>query len=318
MQNKKKQRKPWIQRGPLKTFLFFLGFSAVIWLFVQFSKQYIEPVELPIKYVNVPQDKILSSDIPGVLDLRVRDYGINIARYKLFPPELEIDVTEAREQDGQLVYDLQAQKTAVLSQINLDYEDATFMQSTINIPFEQRAVKTVNVVSNIELGFAVGYSALEDVRLDPDTVKVSGPSSILDTLEQVYTVPLKINNINKDIRDKIKLDKKNLSKVSFFQDEVNFSVRTDKFTEGRVEIPVEVINVPDGMNVVVFPKEVVVFYQVSLNDFDKVSAEDFRVVVDFKDAKDSDGYLLAQVQEKPKLVNNIRLSEKRIQFVIKR
>lgn len=318
MEKKKKQYKPWIKRGPLKTFLFFLGFSAIIWLFVQFSKQYIEPVELPITYVNVPKDKILHDDIPKYLDLRVRDYGINIARYKLLPPELKIDVSEAEQQEGRLIFDLQQHKSAILSQINLEYEDATFLQSVINIPFQQRAVKTVNVVPNIELGFAVGYSASEVIRLEPDTVRVSGPANILDTLEQVKTVPLKINNISKDIRDRVKLDKSNLGNITFFTEEVEFSVKTDKFTEGSMEIPVEVINVPQNTNVVLFPKEVVVYYQVSLRDYEKVTPEGFRVVVDFENARDSDGYLLAQVEEKPRIVTNVRLSEKRIQFVIKR
>ena len=318
MQNKKKPYKPWIKRGPLKTFLFFLGFSAVIWLFVQFSKEYIEPVELPLKYINVPQDKILGTERPKFLDLRVKDYGFNIARYKFFPPELAIDINETRIENEALIYDLQAHKAALLSQINLEYEEATFMQPAIEIPYEQRAVKTVKVVPNINLGFSVGYSALEEVVIEPDSVQISGPEGLLDTLQQVQTVPLTINNISKDIKDKIKLDKSNLEKVNFFRDEVNFVVRTDKFTEGQVEIPVEVINVPKDLNVVVFPKEVVVFYQVSLKNFDKVTAEDFKVVVDFENALESDGYLLAQVQEQPKLVNNVRLSEKRIQFVIKR
>ncbi len=318
MPNKKKQYNPWIKRGPLKTFLFFLGFSAVIWLFVQFSKQYSEAIELPLQYVNVPQDKIIDPKSPAFLDLRVKEYGINIARLKLFPPELLIDVSDATEKNGILLYDLEQQKAAVLSQINLDYEDATFMQSSLEIPFEQRAVKTVKIVPQIELGFAVGYSALEEVKLAPDTVRVSGPESILDTLEQVYTETLKVNNISKDLRDKVRLNKKNLEKVTFFQDEVTYSVRTDKFTEGKVEIPVEVENVPEGMNLVIFPKEVTVFYQVSLNDFDKVAPEDFEVLVNFENASESDGYLIAQVVQKPTFVNNVRLSEKRIQFVIKR
>ena len=318
MQNKKKPYKPWIKRGPLKTFLFFLGFSTVIWLFVQFSKQYSEAIELPITYINIPQDKIIDPNSPTSLDLRVKDYGINIARYKLFPPELMIDVSEAIEKNGNLLYNLEQQKAAVLAQIDLDYEDAIFMQGVLEIPFEQRAVKTVKIVPDIELGFAVGYSALEEVKLTPDTVRVSGPRSILDTLEQVSTETLKINNISKDLKDKVGIKKKNLEKLTFFQDEVTYSVRTDKFTEGKVEIPVEVSNVPDSMNLVIFPKEVTVFYQVSLNDFDKVAPEDFKVVVDFENASESDGYLIAQVTQKPAVVNNVRLSERRIQFVIKR
>lgn len=315
---KKKPGKPWIKRGPLKTFLFFLGFSTFIWIFVQFAKHYTVPVELPLSYINVPKDKLLVDQNPATLNLRIRDYGFNLARYRMFPPTLQIDVSDAREESRQLVYDLEQQKPALLTQLNLEFEDVTFLQNNLRINFEQKAVKTVNIVPNIELGFAVGYSALEEVKLQPDTVRISGPQSMLDTLKVVSTVMLKINNISKDLQGKIKLDKTGLEKVTFFQEEVNYSLRTDKFTEGRVEIPIELQNVPEGYNVVIFPKEVAVFYQVSLNDFEKIVPAAFKVVVDFRNELPKEGFLLAQVIQKPSLVNNVRLNEKKIQFVVKR
>lgn len=317
-QKKTSPGKPWIKRGPLKTFLFFLGFSTVIWIFVQFSKLYIVGVEVPITYVNVPMDKLLGKDNPGTLDLRMRDYGFNIARYRLLPPQLEIDVSETRQTDNYLVYDLEQNKQAIVSQLNLDYEDAMFFQPEILISYEQKEVKTVNITSNIELSFAVGYSALEEIKLQPDTVRVSGPASILDTLEEVGTENIRINNISRDLNGTVKLEKDGLENVTFFTEEVNYSLRTDKFTEGKVQIPIEMVNVPEGNNVVIFPKEVVLFYQVSLNDFEKVKPSSFKVVVDFQNALASDGYLIAQVVQKPAIVNNVRLNEKRIQFVIKR
>lgn len=318
MQKKNKKSIPLIKKGPLKTFLFFLGFSTVIWVFVQFSKQYTVSLALPVEYTNVPADKLLNRGNPTSLDVRLRDYGFNIARYKLIPPTLEIDISDATEKGNVLVYDLEQQKPAIVSQLGLEYEDANFLQQDLNIGFEQKAVKTVSIVPNIELNFAVGYSALEDIQLSPDTVRVSGPASILDTLEEVSTQPLRITNINSDIQGTVKLQTGNLENVSFFDDEVNFTLRTDKFTEGKVKIPIEVVNVPENTNVVIFPKEVVLFYQVSLKDFEKVKPSSFKVIVDFQNALASDGYMLAQVVQKPAIVNNVRLNEKRIQFVIKR
>ena len=318
MQDKKKQNKPWIKRGPLKTFLFFLGFSTVIWVFVQFSKQYTTVIELPVSYINIPKDKIILENSQKYLDMRIRDNGLNIAVYKFFPRELMIDLSDAEALNGQLVYNLELHKSAIFSQLRMDYENAGFLQENLKIDYQQRAVKKVSIKSNINLGFSVGYSALEKITFQPDSITISGPENILDTLQQIYTRSLKIGNINKDIEGVIKLDEKNLGTVTFYQDEVNYSVRTDKFTEGKAEIPIEMINVPEKMNVVIFPKAVIVYYQVSLKEFDKVKPTDFKVVVDFKNSFDSDGYLLAEVVQQPKMVNNIRLNENKIQFVIKR
>jgi len=318
MQDKKKQNKPWIKKGPLKTFLFFLGFSTVIWVFVQFSKQYTTVIELPISYINLPKDKILLENSPKYLDLRIEDKGFNIAIYKFFPRVLKIDLSDAQPLDGQLVYNLELYKTAIFSQLRIDYKKADFLQENLKIDFQQRTVKTVPVNSKINLGFSVGYSALDKIKLQPDSITLSGPKSILDTLVQVNTQALNIDNINKDIEGRIRLDSKNLSTVTFYEEEISYSLRTDKFTEGKVEIPIEMINVPNKMNAVIFPKEVIVYYQVSLNEFDKVKPSNFKVIVDFKNSVNSDGYLLAQIIKHPDIVNNLRLNENKILFVIKR
>ncbi|WP_034921148.1 CdaR family protein [Gillisia sp. CAL575] len=318
MKTKLKERKPWIKRGPLKTFSFFLGFSAVIWVVVQFSKEYTEVLEMPIIYTNLPKDKILVGDTPRTLDLRIRDRGFYIAWNRVFPQKITIDISDATEDGKSLFYDLEQQKTAILSQLNLDYEKVVFLQKNVKINFEQRAVKKIVVLSTIDLSFSVGYSALEEIKLQPDSVMVSGSANILDTLRSINTKPLKINNISNDVQGKVQLETGNIKDVSFYQEEVNYSVRTEKFTEGKVEIPIKLLNVPEGTNVVIFPKDVVIYYQVSLKDFEKIDTSSFVVAVDFKNSHDSDGFLIAQIIEEPTQVNNIRLNEKKIQFVIKR
>ncbi|TVZ25357.1 YbbR-like protein [Gillisia sp. Hel_I_86] len=318
MKTKLKEKKPWIKRGPLKTFSFFLGLSAVIWVVVQYSKEYTEVIEFPILYTNLPKDKILVGNNPKTLDLRIRERGFHIAWNRVFPKNIAIDISDAIEEGNFLIYDLELQKTAILSQLNFDYEKVDLLQKNMKINFEQRAVKKVAVLSSIDLSFAIGYSALEEIKLQPDSIMLSGPANILDTLRTIKTKPLKISNISNDVRGKVKLETANLKAVALYQEEVNYFVRTEKFTEGKLEVPIKLLNVPEGTNVVIFPKEVVVFYQVSLKDFEKIEPSSFEVAVDFKNAKDSDGFLIAQILEKPNQVNNIRLNEKKIQFVIKR
>jgi len=293
MQNKVKIRKPLIKRGPFKTFLFFLGFSTVVWIFVQFSKEYTEAVELPISYINVPKDKILSPENPSKLDLRVKENGLHIAFNRLFPKVLYLDVSDSKMENGKLIYNLEEQKSALLSQLNLAYDKAEFLKQTLNISYQQREVKKVPIRSNVELDFAVGYSALDDVEFQPDSIMVSGPKGILDTLSEVQTSVLRLENINNDISGTVYLDTAKLERLTFYQSKIDYTLRTDKFTEGKVQVSIDLVNVPEGMNVVIFPKEVTVIYQVSLKKFNSVKKEDFRVMADFKNAVNSDGYLLA-------------------------
>lgn len=99
---------------------------------------------------------------------------------------------------------------------------------------------------------------------------------------------------------------------------MNYTLQVTKFTEGNVQVPIELTNVPDGMNVVIFPKETRLFFQVNLSDFNKVTASDFRVVANFKNIRENQDFLIPEVIQKPEFTTNIRINEKKIQFIIKK
>jgi len=312
------RKKPRFKKSSVKTFCFFLVFSAIVWVLVQFSKTYTQLIEIPVNYINAPLDKSISEDRPKHVELQLQNNGFNIYYYKIFNPQLNIDLSKAKETDTELVYTLQNHLTEIESQLKIDFENSRIIQEEIRVPFQFKKEKMLRVIPNIEVNYAVGFSADEPVKLTPDSVKVSGPEKIIDSLESVPTQSIRLNNVNNDLKDVVGIDTSGLGELSFYENSVEYSQEVEKYTEGSVEISVEVENVPDNLNLAYFPKTVVIYYQVNLKQFENVSAADFRVVCDYKNINQGDDYMLAQIVEKPKFVNSIRLNERRIQFVIKR
>lgn len=306
------------RKTDFNSFLFFLFFAIVIWIFVQFSKQYNEVLSIPVKYTNVPPDKLLRVDNPDRIQLRMRQNGFKIAWFSLFPPTLTIDLSNANEEEGQLVYVIDENRPDIVSQLDINFENSNFLKEAIVIEYEQKQEKKLPVVSRISLDYAAGYSAVENLRISPDSVRVSGPDNILDTLTALHTFPVKLNKVKEDVLGAVFLDTTALPNVTLYRNKVNYSVDVEKFTEGKVQVPIELINVPNGLNVVIFPKETVLFFQVNLKDFSKVTAADFRVVANFKDVKGNQDFLIPEVVHKPEFTSNIRINEKRIQFIIKK
>lgn len=306
------------RKTDFNAFLFFLFFAIVIWAFVQFSKQYNEVLDIPVKYTNVPQDKLLTQDNPKNLKLRMQENGFRIAWYSLFPPTLTVDVSRANEINGDLVYIIDENRAQILSQMNIDFDSNRFVKDEIIIGYEQKQEKKLPVISRIDVEYAAGYSATENLRIAPDSVTVSGPDNILDTLTALHTFPVTLTNVKKDLAGSVLLDTTSLLNVTFYQERINYSIDVEKFTEGNVQVPIELINVPQGLNVVIFPKETVLFFQVNLQEYSKVKASDFRVVANFKNVKDNQDFIIPEVVQKPEFTSNIRLNEKRIQFIIKK
>ncbi|MBZ9730500.1 YbbR-like domain-containing protein [Salegentibacter sp. JZCK2] len=307
-----------IKRSSLKTFGFFLLFASLIWFFVQISKEYTQVIDIPVSYVNVPMDKSIAKERPQNLKLRIQDKGFAIWYYKIFRPEVKLDLGKALEENGELVYNFEANREFLEDQVNINFEKARFIQESLSIKYQPKKKKRVKVNPEIDLSYAVGYSAREPVKLRPDSIQVSGPENIIDTLQSLNTVYLRINNINTNVSGKVKIDTSSLGMLSFYTNEVSYSQEVEKFTEGSVKVPIEVLNLPENTNISIFPKEVLVYYQVNLKQYEMVKAENFRVVCDYNDIDDGDDFIIARISESPSFVSNLRLNERKIQFVIKR
>ena len=306
------------RKTDFNSFFFFLLLAVVIWIFVQFSKRYNEVLEIPLEYVNLPPDKLLIGENPQKIQLRMQENGFTVAWFSLFPPTLTIDLTKANIDNGALVYVIDENRKEIESQLDLDFEDNTFVQDELVLEYDQKQEKTLPVTSRIEVEYAAGYSAVEELSITPDSVKITGPDNILDTLSNIYTSKLTLSKVKGDQNGSVALDTTALPDVTFYKDRVNYYLDVEKFTEGKVQVPIELINVPEGLNVVIFPKETALFFQVNLKDFNKVTASDFRVVADFGKVRGEQDFIIPQVIQKPEFTSNIRLIEKRIQFVIKK
>lgn len=298
--------------------MFFLFFAVIIWVIAQFSKTYNEVVDIPVDYVNVPLDKLLTPDRPSELKLWMSESGFAIAYYNMFPPTLTVDVSDSRIEDSVFVYSMEAHRDAIERQLGLSFDRISFMEDELRIGFEQRAEKRLPVEPQVDLEYAAGYAALGELQLDTDSITVSGPQAMLDTISVLRTELLEQGNIKNNLDGTLYIDTSMIKGVTLYQNQVRYQLEVDRFTEGRLEVPIELINVPAGRNVVIFPQQLIVSYRVSLDNFSNVQASDFKIVCDFSQLRDGQDFLVPQVQEQPGIVENVRMNEKRISFIIKK
>ena len=80
------------------TFLFCILISILIWLLMALSKDYIITITFPVKYVNMPADKLVSNKLPEKIDLEISSSGFNLLNYK-FRQKREtvlVDINDAK------------------------------------------------------------------------------------------------------------------------------------------------------------------------------------------------------------------------------
>ncbi len=304
------------KRTNLKAFLFFLIFSALIWLLVQFSKHYTEVVEVPVTFINIPKDKLIEKK-SDVLIIQTQQSGFQLAWFALFKPKISIDLSTLPAKNGQLNYVIHNHRKTLEEKLPLDFSHLKFLDSELHIPYQDKKVKKVPLISQIHVQYAPGYSSLKGVELQPDSIKVSGPKAILDTLKWIRTAKMRKENVKDTTTGTVKLIQPD-SKIGLFQTRINYLIGVQKFTEREIHVPITIINAPANATVSLYPATVTVTFNISLEKYEQIQQTDFKVVCNYKDLDKNQTFLIPKLQKKPSLAKNVRLSPHKIQFVVKR
>lgn len=307
-----------IKRKNVKVFLFFLLFSTAIWVLVQFSKVYTRTIEIPLVYQNEPLDKIILDENPKQIAVRMTENGFGILFYKIFKPSLNIDVQNSEQKNGKLYYSIEENREDILDQLDLNSAKNEILTDELVINFYQKSTKKVAVNPNISVEYAIGYGSSKEMEIEPDSIMVTGHKQVVDTLQFVTTIPLLIKDVKKSIKGLVPIDTTKFERISLYTEEISYFLKVEKFTEGKANIPIEIINVPAGVDISIFPQEAIITYQVNLDDYNKIGVNDFRVVCDFAEIDSDEIFLIPKIMAQPELVKNVRLNVKKVEFVIKK
>ena len=105
--------------------------------------------------------------------------------------------------------------------------------------------------------------------IQPDSVIISGPRVLVDTIESVYTEVYSQDRIKEGFSEELRLQA--IHKIEFNSVEVWLQVPVEKFTTARISLPIEVINLPDSLVLRTFPGKVEISCQVGLSDYESLS-----------------------------------------------
>lgn len=307
-----------LKRNNVKTFLFFLIFTSLLWLFIQFSKNYTEEVEVDIQYTNLPKDRILHEGSDQTLKLTLNGNGFRLINHTWSKPKLQLDISKAIEtSENEYYFYINKADQSLKEKLSFKGRILSTEKDTLRIKLDVNLVKMIPVKVSKELQYVAGYGSDKGVVLIPDSVKINGPKNTIDTISYVITEDLKLEGLNTDYKTTLEIKTDSLPpRVVVVPNEVEASISVSKFTEGSQEIPITLMNVPEGKEIKIFPKEVKVVYRVGLDKYNEISLRDFKVLADYNKVSADSPYLILELVDMPESIHDVRLQDKQVQFVI--
>jgi hypothetical protein len=313
-----------LQQRRLLTFIFFVFLAAVFWFARSMSEMYEEEVTYPVRYVNLPENKVLVNKPPEKLRLTIRAKGFSILRSKLnlnlVPLKFNISSFSLNSTGTDSFYIVTRTVKDILA---AELDQVTILDiapDTLFFSFTETAIKKVPVRAVLDLHdkfFQQQFMQNGSIATIPDSIIISGPGVLLRKINQVDTEPIQFNNLADTAEARFLL--KPIDMVTFSQQHVQVTIPVDRFTEVEERVSVVPVNVPDSLNMIAVPGQVTITYLVCLSNYNKLTNNPPTPNIDYNMLKERQvTRLTVFLTDTPGIILNVRFNPTEIEFLITR
>ena len=205
----------------------------------------------------------------------------------------------------------------IASQLSSDFIINKILPDTLIFRLSGVVSKKVPVVPAFIFQLEKQLILKNQLKIEPDSVTVSGPDFIIDTLKAVFTRKSDLGTISKP--DEETVDLQEIKFVYVKETEVNIGFNIEQFTEKTIQLPVEIINIPGNFRMQAFPRYVQLTCQVGLSNYEKLDASMFRAEVDYAERKEEpSNKLKVVIRRQPVFVQAVRFSPKTVEYIIEK
>jgi YbbR domain-containing protein len=306
---------------------FFICFivAALFWLMNTLSQHYNAFISFPVKYENLPDNKVLTRRLPESVYIELNARGFHILAYqiKLLRDTIKIDAGNLPIRNRNDFYEARLATATKLNRITRQFNDEIrvnrILPDTIYFVFGTKVSKEIPVKLNHQLSFEKQHRLNGNVTFEPATVMVEGLESAVNKIEFIETESLVLKNLNQSVNKQINLflHPSYAEKIFLSNKTVTVKIPVEKYTEASVEVPLEVINLPENHTMKLFPEKVNINYIVGFTDYDKINEQMFTARVDYN-KRDNTSRLPIEISRHPETVQILRVQPPKAEYLIRK
>lgn len=259
------------------TFLLFLVLAAIIWYGHAMHSVRNTRVPVLIQYTGKPGSIGLGERLPDTVMIEVRDAGSRLNAYHHEPLHLTIDLRAyIHGEKGTIHVPSDALRRSISDILQGTSRLIETEPEEIRCSYFTEQEKSVPIASRCELQPAAEYQMVGTPSLSRTRIKLYGQDKALQAIDTLYTEALTLNELSDTTVTRVALALP--PRVRAEVDSIDLTVVTERFTEKKFIVPIQVIGLPDGRRVRLFPPEVEVSVRVGMAHFTEVKPTDVRAV----------------------------------------
>ena len=300
------------------TFFVFLIISTFAWFLNALDKEQSAVFRLPVSFVGVPKNILVTDSLPAFLTLNIRDNGRQIFKYQRSEHlPMTIDLSRTFYEKGEITITADQLRGQIMRYMQPTTTIERIRPDTIAVNYEKLSTAKVSVIPDFDIETASQYMLSDKPTVEPSEISVFAPKDILDTLKFINTQKITLRELKTTTTVKAIL--KPIRSVRFSTDNVTLQVRVEMFTEKTLQIPVTIINCPENILIKTFPSVVDVTFNVGADAYNKVKNSDIQVTFDYRDIRTNDnGKITLHANALAPYISNMQIKPSNVEFVIEK
>lgn len=288
-------------------------FSAILWISITLSEEFYSTINLPLRVIDAPSGYTVSTDLPGNISVKIKGIGWRLAGISL-GSESYFNVS-AKNDSGVVLSNLYA-NTINNTWLSSDLSVIEISPDTVSFVIEKTIVKKLPVIPDLNIDFKTGFGLSAQLTVTPDSVNVSGPKSLINSLKGLKTQSVKLSQLDSQTRVKASFENSKLvTDVPFAEIFLDVQRIVDKTVDN---IRVEVIDVPADRDVVLIPNSVSCLVKGGINILGRLTENDFKAYVHYRDVLLDSLGTVQPIIEFPENIEIVTQRPDRLRYIIKK
>jgi YbbR domain-containing protein len=168
-----------------------LVLAATLWLYASTEKEYQLEFHCPVTVWNLPEGMTLSNCPPAVsCDIRAR--GKDLIALRLKPPAVMINAENRQVRS----FRIRLGPDNLKLPYNIRVQEANFQAPELEIRLDRLSQRELPVRPDFTGDPAEGLVLSDSLTVNPPLVTLSGPSRLIEQVEQVYTKAIRLDGLS--------------------------------------------------------------------------------------------------------------------------
>ncbi len=297
------------------TFLMFVALSFLFWMMQSLGEDMNTVYRIPIKYTNIPDNTIITCDLPSSVTVHLRDEGAVLMNYSLEGiPALEVDFRQYANERSAFILTSEEIKNQIKKNLRNTTNLTSVSLDTLAVYYTQAAGKKVKVQIKGSVTTVPQCIISGKIQADVDSVQVYAPDYLLHTVTEVETDSFVIKDLAQPLTQTVPL--RRIEGVKIVPDQVSLTVPVEELTSKSISVPVSVMNLPRHMSLLTFPATVRVDCMVPVSRFSQISAADISVAVDYAETRKTPEKLAVKIVRTPGAAYYVTVAPDSVEYIL--